>query len=121
MRLHVKDPKPTPIPVPATRVVITDIRALGGFQVRVWFRDEQTPNNHAIPYGFNGCLLNYNYSKEHVTDVLALKESKLLTRSPETITLPPDAQTCYFSCVGRWQNNKGELGPWGDIESVVVS
>ncbi|MDR1963872.1 MAG: hypothetical protein LBQ50_08845 [Planctomycetaceae bacterium] len=120
MRLHNRDPKPTPIAVPSTRVVITDMRAIGGFQIRIWFRDEQTPNSNAIPYGCNGCLINFAWGKERITDVTALKESKLLTRSPETITLPPESQSEYFSCVMRWQNKKGQLGPWGDVQSIVI-
>jgi hypothetical protein len=121
MRLHNKDTKPTPVPVPETRVVITDIRALGGFQIRIWFRDEHSVTSQAVPYGFNGGLLNYEWSKERITDVTKLKETKLLTRSPETITLPPESQTNFFSCVIRWQNQKGELGPWGDVEHVVIT
>jgi hypothetical protein len=119
MRLSNKDGTRTPISVPQTRPVITDIRALGGYQIQIYFRDEITPDSRAIPYGCNGCLLNYTWGRERVSDVAALKETQLMTRSPWVITLPPEAQTAFFSCVLRWQS-KGDIGPWGDVQYVVV-
>jgi hypothetical protein len=43
-----------------------------------------------------------------------------MTHSPFIHTLPPDAQANFLSCAARWQNEKGELGPWSDIQHVVV-
>ncbi|MDR0376038.1 MAG: hypothetical protein LBH85_10045 [Treponema sp.] len=120
MRLHNRDTRPTPIGEPKTRPVITDIRALGGFQVKIWFRDETTPDSRAIPYGCNGCLLNFAWSREQIGDVSALTQTKLLTHSPFTLTFPPEAQANFLSCAARWQNEKGELGPWSDIQHVVI-
>jgi hypothetical protein len=54
-------------------------------------------------------------------DYSALIQSKLMTRSPWTLSLPPEAEKSYLSCASRWQNEKGELGPWGEIQSVVVA
>jgi adenine-specific DNA-methyltransferase len=50
----VRDTAHTVIPVPATRAIITDLKALGGFQVEIRFQDEATPSSAAIPYGDNG-------------------------------------------------------------------
>ncbi|MDR2176625.1 MAG: hypothetical protein LBP20_01105 [Treponema sp.] len=119
MRLSNKDTTRTPITVPGTRPVITDIRALGGYQIQIHFRDETRPDSRAVPYGCNGCLLNYTWSRERITDVAALKETQLMTRSPWIITLPPEAQTAFLSCAPRWQC-KGDTGPWGDVKHVVV-
>jgi hypothetical protein len=119
MGLHNRDTTSSTITAPQTRALITDIRTIGGYQVKIWFRDEATPKSRAIPYGCNGCLLNYAWSKERITDVSALKETQLMTRSPWVITLPPEAQTAFFSCVTRWQS-KGNIGPWGNVEHVVV-
>ncbi|MDR1862627.1 MAG: hypothetical protein LBQ67_01775 [Treponema sp.] len=119
MRIPNKDTTRTPIPKPETRPVITDLRALGGYQIEIRFRDETTPDSRAIPYGCNGCLLNYTWGRERVTDVTALKETQLMTRSPWIITLPPEAQTNFLSCVPRWQS-KGNIGPWGDVQHIVV-
>jgi hypothetical protein len=45
MRLHNRDTVHTAIPVPATRALITELKAKGGFQ------DEATPDSAAIPCG----------------------------------------------------------------------
>jgi hypothetical protein len=59
MNLHNKDVTKTPIGIPMTRPVISDIKPLGGFQIEIRFQDEATPTSKARPYGDNGCLLNY--------------------------------------------------------------
>jgi hypothetical protein len=121
MGIHNKYTHPTPIGEPTTRPVFTDIRAIGGFQVKLWFRDEATPESRAIPYGDNGCLLFYTWGKEQAVGFSALIQTKLLTHSPFTLTFPPEAQACFLSCAARWQNEKGELGPWGDIQHIVIA
>jgi hypothetical protein len=119
--IRLKDPTPTTVGVPQTRPVIAEAQSLGGFRERLHFHDEAAPESRAVPYGCNGCLVNYAWGQERVTGYEALTNTKLLTRSPETITLPPEAERCWFSCAARWQNGKGELGPWSDIVHVVVT
>jgi hypothetical protein len=121
MRLHNRDATPTPIGIPATRPVITDLKPLGGFPGELRFQDEATPTSRAVPYGDNGCLLNFAWGAERVTDYSALTQSTLMTRSPWTLSLPPEAEKTYLSCATRWQNEKGELGPWGGIQTVVIA
>ncbi|MDR0375599.1 MAG: hypothetical protein LBH85_07745 [Treponema sp.] len=121
MRMHERDVTHTPIPAPATRPVITDLKPLGGFQVEIRFHDEPTPGSRAIPYGDNGCLLSYVWGAGRVSDYAALLQTKLMTRSPWTITLPPESQQAFLSCAARWQNEKGELGPWSDVQHVVIA
>jgi hypothetical protein len=119
--IHVRDTTPMPIGPPHTRPVIAEIQSLGGFRERLHFHDETTPESRAIPYGNNGCLINYTWGSERFIDYAALTKTKLLTRSPETITLPPEAERSWFSCAARWQNGKGELGPWSDVVYAVVT
>jgi hypothetical protein len=121
MGVHNKDTQRTPIGEPKTRPVIVEIRALGGYQVKIWISDETTLDSRAIPYGCNGCLLFFAWGDEEITDESLLTQTKLLTRLPSTLTLPPGARAKYFSCAARWQNEKGELGPWSDIQHVPIS
>jgi hypothetical protein len=121
MNLHNRDTTRSPIGKPATRALITDLKALGGFQVEVRFRDEAAPDSHAIPYGYNGCLLNYTWGLEKVMDYSLLKETKLMTRNPWTLDFPPEGEGKFLSCATRWQNERGELGPWGDIQHIVIA
>jgi hypothetical protein len=121
MNLHNKDTTHTNIGKPTTRALITDLKTLGGFRVEIRFQDETTPDSHAIPYGCNGCLLNFTWGPEKVTDYAALTQTKLMTHSPFVLDLPPEAEGKFLSCAVRWQNERGELGPWSEIMSIAVS
>jgi hypothetical protein len=44
-----------------------------------------------------------------------------MTRAPYTLTLVPESEGAFLSCAARWQNDRGELGPWSDIEYVVIA
>lgn len=120
MHLHNQDTTHTAIGAPATRVLITELRAPGGFRVEIHFQDEATPHSHAIPYGDNGCLLNYAWGSEKVGDYTGLTRTQLMTRSPWTLTLPPEAAGKLFSGAARWQSDRALLGPWGDIQHIVI-
>jgi hypothetical protein len=121
MRIRNRDTTRSTIGVPTTRPVITDIKTLGGFQVELRFQDMATPGSKAIPYGFSGCLLHFVWGAERVADYAALVQGQLMTRSPWTLALPPEAEKTYLSCAPRWQNAKGEVGPWGEIQTTVIA
>ncbi|MDR0598979.1 MAG: hypothetical protein LBG84_02695 [Treponema sp.] len=119
--LHPRDRTRTPVPVPATRCLIADVKPLGGFRVEIRFQDEAAPESRAIPYGCNGALLNYAFGPEKEMDYDRLLHSALLTNNPWVLTLPPGAEGAFLSLACRWQNNKGELGPWSEIMYIAVS
>jgi hypothetical protein len=121
MNVHNRDVTNTPIGKPSSRALITDLKAEGGFRVEVRFQDEAAPASHAVPYGMNGCLLTYMTGAEKSEDYAALKDTVLMTHSPFVLQLQPDAEGRFLSCVSRWQNEKGELGPWGEIQHIAVS
>ena len=121
MNLHNRDRTYSPIGKPATRALITGLKALGGFRVEIRFQDEATPDSRARPYGDNGCLLHFTAGPEKVTDYALLKDTQLMTRSPFTLPLGPEAEGQFLSCAPRWQNERGDLGPWGEIVSVAIS
>ncbi|GAB6393089.1 MAG: hypothetical protein MdMp014T_2462 [Treponematales bacterium] len=121
MGVHNKDTTRTDISTPTSRPVITDLKPLGGFQIEIAFRDEPTPDSRAIPYGCNGCLLNYAVGAAKTEDYAALATTKLMTKSPWTLGLTPDTEGKFLSCATRWQNEKGELGPWSEVQHTVVA
>jgi hypothetical protein len=121
MRLHIRDADPTTIPIPTTRALIISLTPKGGFQVEVRFQDEMIKDSRRIPYGYNGCLLSYTYGAEKIMDVTAFDNTRLMTRTPWVLTLPPDAEGKFLSCAARWQNGKGELGPWGEVMHAVIA
>jgi hypothetical protein len=121
MNVHNRDTTHSPIGKPATRALITDLKGLGGFQTEIHFQDEATPESHAIPYGMNGCLLNYTVGPEKVTDYALLKDTILMTHSVFTLSLGPETEGKFLSCAPRWQSKRGELGPWGEIQHIVIA
>jgi hypothetical protein len=74
MGLPILDTTHTPIGVSKTRPVVT-LRTLGGFTVEIRFQDEETPDSTAIPYGMNGCLLNYAWGPEKIEDYASIKDT----------------------------------------------
>ncbi|MDR0561078.1 MAG: hypothetical protein LBG73_00115 [Spirochaetaceae bacterium] len=121
MNLHNRGKTHSVIGKPADRALITNLKALGGFRVEIRFQDEATPDSRAIPYGCNGALMNYTWGAEKITDYARLSQTCLMTVSPFVITLPPEGEGAFFSAAARWQNNRGELGPWSEIMHVAVS
>ncbi|MDR0525853.1 MAG: hypothetical protein LBG90_08310 [Spirochaetaceae bacterium] len=121
MNLHNRDTTHSSIGRPESRALITDLRSLGGFRTEIRFQDEAAPGSQAIPYGMNGCLLNYLPAEEKVQDYGRLLHSVLMTRSPFTLALGPNTEGQFLSCAARWQNKKGELGPWGEIQHIVIT
>jgi hypothetical protein len=97
MGVRDKDTQRAPIGDPATRVVIVDVRALGGYQAKLWISDETTLESRAIPYGCDGCLLCFAWDDKEITDESLLTRTKLLTRLPFTLTLPPGSRAEYLS------------------------
>jgi hypothetical protein len=121
MGLPILDTTHSTIGDPKTRPVVTELRALGGFAVEIRFQDEETPDSTAIPYGMNGCLLNYAWGPEKIEDYASIKETRLMTRSPFDLVLPPEAEGKYLSCYARWQNETGHLGKPSEIQHIAIS
>jgi hypothetical protein len=121
MNLHNHDTTHSPIGSPKTRSLITDLKALGGFRVEIRFQDESTPESRAIPYGMNGCLLNYTAGAGKAAEYAFLDKTALMTHSPFSLALGPETEGKFLSCACRWQNEKGELGPWSEVMHIAVS
>jgi hypothetical protein len=117
-----RDSTNTPVANPTSRPLLFDVKDLGGFAVQMHFKDEHIEHSQAVLPGCNGCLVNYQYGPEQVTDVKQLKLTQLFTASPAILPLPPEAEGAWLSIAPRWQLAKdGILGPWGVIEHVRVT
>ncbi|MFP3089118.1 hypothetical protein LQZ21_02185 [Treponema sp. TIM-1] len=120
MGVHNKDTIPTPSGVPATVPVLEELKPLGNARVEIRVHDEKTPESRAIPYGCNGCVVKYAWGKEPITDRDALTQSRLITRFPYTLDLPPEASGSVLSITACWQN-RDLMGRPSGIACVVVS
>jgi hypothetical protein len=116
--LHVRDSSHTSIPVPKTRPEI-DIDVLDFRRLKIVFHDMGS-NKKAKPYGVNGAVIAYAILDTPPNDIAILTRSVLATRTPHTLefTESERGKTVYVAIC--WQNEKGEKGPWSEIEKAIV-
>jgi hypothetical protein len=114
------DTKPTPHGAPTTVPVLNGLEQELGHRVLIRFHDENVVDSQAIPYGYNGCLLNYAVDAEKVTDTEALEKSALMTRSPWRLDLAPEDEGKWLSVSIRWQSGTGKLGARSEVQHIVV-
>jgi hypothetical protein len=121
MGVHNPETTHSAVPKPSTVPLLVELTPRRGQQVLVHFRDETEEKSEAVPYGFDGCILNYTCGPAKVTDKSLIKDRLLMTASPFLVeTLPPEAQGMWLSCYPQWQNETGKEGPSGDVSHVVV-
>lgn len=116
--LHVRDTTPSTIPVPHTRPEL-DIDVVDFRRLKVLFHD-QGSDSKAKPYGVNGAVIIYAVLDAPPADHSALTRSVLATRTPHILEFTEEerGKTVYVAIC--WQNEKGERGPWSEIESAIV-
>ena len=116
--LHVRDTTPSNIPAPKTRPEL-DIDVLDFRRLKVLFHDMGS-DSKAKPYGVNGAVIVYAVLDAPPADVNALTRSVLATRTPHILEFTEEerGKTVYVAI--SWQNEKGEKGPWSEIESAIV-
>ncbi|MDR2447343.1 MAG: hypothetical protein LBD58_08685 [Treponema sp.] len=108
----------TSIPAPKTRPEFS-FKVADIMRIQIDFRDQGSASR-AIPYGCNGAVFCYTAADAPVSDYKLLVNSALLTHSPWTLNLPPEAEGKTLSGAMMWQNEKGEKGPWSEILSVII-
>jgi hypothetical protein len=116
--LHVRDTTPTTIDVPKTRPEL-DIDVLDFRRLQTSFHD-QGSKSKAKPYGVNGAVIIYAVLDTPPADHNALTRSVLATRTPHVLEFTEEerGKTVYVAVC--WQNEKGQKGPWSEIESAIV-
>ncbi|MDR2765257.1 MAG: hypothetical protein LBB90_09550 [Tannerella sp.] len=116
--LHVHDTKPSNIPAPKSRPEL-DIDVVDFRRLTAAFHD-QGSDSKAKPYGTNGAVIVYAVLDTPPADVSALTRSVLATRTPHILEFTEEerGKTVYVAIC--WQNEKGEKGPWSEIESAIV-
>jgi hypothetical protein len=116
--LRVRDAKPSSIKPPHTRpeldIDVVDVRRLA-----VNFRDMGSKSK-ARPYGVNGALIKHATLDTPPADHDALTRTVLATRTPHILEFTEEERGETVYVVICWQNEKGELGPWSEIESAIV-
>jgi len=108
----------TVIPPPTTYPLFTvdsaTIRLL-----TIHFRDSES-SSKAKPYGVHGAEIRWSLLDTPPVTVNELTVSNFDTRSPFTLEFENNqrGKTVWF-CL-RWENTKGEKGPWSEISSAII-
>ena len=109
-----RTPAPVPVTYPAATVDSSMIRRLG-----LHFRDSSGTSN-AKPRGVHGAEVKWGIAVATPDDPAALPNSSFDTNSPLILefTETERGKAVYF-CL-RWENTRGEKGPWGEIGMAIV-
>jgi hypothetical protein len=116
--LHLHDTTPTAIPAPTSRPEL-DIDVFDVRRLKVVFHDMGS-SSKAKPYGVNGAVIVYAVLDTPPVSPEALTRSVLATHTPFTLEFTEEerGKTVYIAIC--WQNEKGQKGPWSEIESAIV-
>jgi hypothetical protein len=116
--LHVHDTTPSNIPAPKSRPEL-DIDVLDFRRLKVLFHDMGS-DSKAKPYGVNGAVVAYAVLDAPPADPAALTRTALATRTPYILEFTEEERGKMVYVAICWQNEKGEKGPWSEIESAIV-
>jgi hypothetical protein len=93
--------------------------AIGAYTIKVAFENRDTGSS-VVPEYLTGVVLYYSVSDTPITNPNDLAQSRLATRSPHEFSFDPSQRSKTAYLAGRWQNRRGELGPWSEIVSIVI-
>jgi hypothetical protein len=109
---------PTPSPVPKKiPLIVVDTSTV---RVLVFgFHDDDT-KSHAKPHGVHGMEMKWGILESPPKSIDELIHSSFDTKSPLPLTFSEEerGRTVYFC--GRWENTRGEKGPWSLIMTAIV-
>jgi hypothetical protein len=107
-------------PHPVDKLFIDlNVMPMGNLIIKAAFENRDTGSS-VIPEYLTGAVVYYLVSDTPVTDQNSLAFSKLATRSPLELTFEPAQRGKMVYLAARWQNRRGELGPWSEIVSCVI-
>ncbi|MDR3129461.1 MAG: hypothetical protein LBU03_04380 [Tannerellaceae bacterium] len=122
MGLPQRNDEREPVPVPWTHVM-GRIELIMPHQMKLFFWDAMVEEGAAKPYGYYAIELFFVIKKldeEMPQEYDELTMSEILTKSPWTKVFKPKEGGKVFYYAMRWQNTKGEKGPWSPIMSTVI-
>jgi hypothetical protein len=110
--------KPSPIPPPSTHPDF-DIDTAELRQLTIHFRDEGS-TRRGKPAGVHGAEICWDFLNAPPENIGELKKSEFDTATPHTLHFDEgDRGKRVYICV-RWENNKGDKGPWGEIMEAII-
>jgi hypothetical protein len=96
-----------------------NVQPMGNLVLSVAFTDRDTGKSN-VPYYLTGAVVYYSVGDAPVANQNQLPLSKLATRSPLELKFEPEQRGKTITLAARWQNRRGELGPWSEMVTVII-
>jgi hypothetical protein len=108
----------TPVPAPTT-VPEAEVALPSPAVVEIHFRDAESEHK-AKPTGVHGAEIAWAILDTPTTDWALLTHSSFDTHTPFRLSFegPDRGKTLFFAL--RWENTRGEKGPWSEIQSAII-
>jgi hypothetical protein len=117
-RIPIHDTNPTPVPPPSS-VPEAEAKTPHPMVVEIHFRDEDRAKR-GKPAGVHGAKIAYGLLDAPPASVNDLNRSAFDSHTPFTLSFQENerGRALYFAL--RWENAKGEGGPWSLIQKAIV-
>jgi hypothetical protein len=111
----------TPVPTPAGKTDFS-IEPMGGSRLVIHYHahDEEREAKNAKPFGVHGVEIAWAVLDTPPASYADLAHSTFDTRSPYTFQFDLSDAGKRFYCCLRWENTRGEKGPWSEIQSAII-
>ncbi|MDR1223605.1 MAG: hypothetical protein LBL07_12120 [Tannerella sp.] len=118
--LTVPNPGPSPTPEIKTWPVVVLIDTSVIMRISLRFRDSDSVKSSAKPYGVHGGEIRWCILDHPPVTTEDLIHSEFSTRASRTFVFDENqrGKTVYFRL--RWENMRGQKGPWSEIYSAVI-
>jgi hypothetical protein len=118
MRITVYDKTKTPIPPPST-IPEAEIDSSVIRQLTIHFKDNGS-ERRGKPLGVHGVEIVWDMTETTPAKIEEFRNSVFDTRSPYTFSFDESQRgKKVFLCL-RWENAKGEKGPWSEIYNAII-
>jgi hypothetical protein len=111
--------KPHPSPVatvsPGVEIDLTVIRC-----VKVRFFDHDSEFKRGKPEGQHGVEIMWSVSDKPLFEIKQLEHSSFDTNSPYVFEFDDDQRGQNLTMALRWENTRGQKGPWSPIFSTII-
>ncbi|MDR1867488.1 MAG: hypothetical protein LBQ77_04380 [Treponema sp.] len=118
MDLPLHDKKPTPHPAPDTHPIIST-ESKNPFELILHIHDSES-EKRGKPDFASGAVLFYVVSDTPISNPEDLQKTELITRMSHTLNFSPTDRGKTVYMAGRWQNAKGDKGPWSEVYSAII-
>lgn len=117
--LTVVDRTPSPVPAPVSSPLLNVIAATPGEHM-LRFSDSAQPDRRSKPAGVIGLQLFVAVGTGIVSDPKVAQFRAFVTRQPYAVPFEAADNGKLATYFARWQNGKGDVGPWSTAVSFTV-